>query len=200
MKTRRESIGSALSLLLNPSFIAGLFFVVLAARFEPTTTAAVVAASIAVVFSVVIPIASLVLLVRIGRLSTVEMRVRSERGPVYLICAVSYAAAAALLLAAGASWPIWGCMALHVPNTLILMWLNRRWKVSIHTTTISGVCVAGLMFFGPTALPLGVVLGGAAWARWAAGAHTPAELARGVVLGSVMTAGGLAFLQSWFGG
>lgn len=195
MTRRRRPNAEWVSLVLNPSFLTGIFFVVLAWHFEPSGRARWVAAGVAASFATLVPIAALFVLVAAGRLSDVEMRQREERGAVYLTCLISYVLGTLLLVAVGTSWPIWGFMALHVPNTLVVMLLNRRWKVSVHTTVISGLCAAGVIFFGPVAWPALGLLVLAAWARWASGAHTVRELVSGALLGAVSVPLGLAGLR-----
>jgi len=158
------------------------------------------AAGTAVTFATLVPIASLFALVATGKLSDVEMRMRSERNVVYGVCLTSYAVGALLLVAIGSSWPLWGFMALHVPNTIVLSLLNCRWKVSLHTTIIAGLCAAGIAFFGHEAVPALLLLPLAAWGRWAAGAHSRRELLTGAVLGAVSAPAGIALLRFLAGG
>ena len=188
------------SLALNPAVLTGVFFVILAWQFEPTTTAALWASGIAVTFVTVMPIASLFALVALGKLTDVEMRIRSERDVVYGVCLVSYVVGTVLLIVIGASWQVWGFMALHVPNTIIMSLLNRRWKVSIHAATIAGVCAAALVFFGSAAAPALLLLPIAAWGRWAAGAHSKTELITGAAFGMISAPAGIAFLRFLVGG
>jgi hypothetical protein len=183
------------SLALNPSLLTGAFFLMLAWRFEPTTITRLRAGGTAFAFATLVPIASLFALVAAGRLSDVEMRIRSERNVVYGICLASYALGALLLLAIGSSWPLWGFMALQVPVTAMLAVLNHRWKVSIHATAIAGLCAAGVMFFGRWAAPALLLLPLAAWGRWAAGAHSGRELLTGAALGAASAPAGIALLR-----
>lgn len=188
------------SLLLNPSLLTGIFFVMLSWRFEPTTAERLRASGIAVTFATLLPVASLFALVKAGKLSDVEMRLRDERHTVYNVCLASYALGAVLLVLGRSSWPVWGFMALHVPNTLVLSVLNRRWKISIHTTVIAGLCAAGIVFFGWGAAPALLLLPVAAWGRWAAGAHSRRELLGGVALGMVASTAGIMLLRHIVGG
>ena len=195
-----RSPADLVSLALNPSLLTGVFFVVLAGRFETTTAARLMIAATAATFATLVPIASLFALVAAGRLSDVEMRIRQERDVVFGVCLASYALGALTLVVLGASWPVWGFMALHVPNTLVLSLLNRRWKVSIHTTVIAGLGATAIFFMGWEAAPALVLLPLAAWGRWAAGAHSPLELAAGALFGSVTVSLGLALLRLAAGG
>ena len=128
------------------------------------------------------------------------MREQDERGTVYLACAASYVAGAATLFSVGTTWPVWGLVGLHAPSALVLAALNRRWKVSIHTAGLAGLMAAGLVLFGTAALPLIVVPLVGGWARWAARAHSFAELAWGAAIGFVLTGGGMFGLRLLEGG
>lgn len=191
----RQAVPRIVSLLLNPSLLTGVFFVILSWRFEPTPADRLRAAGVSLTFATLLPIASLFALVRMGKISDVEMRIRAERHTVYRICLASYALGALLLVLSESSWPVWGFMALHVPNTILLSALNRRWKISIHATVIAGLCAAGVMFFGWEAAPALLLVPVAAWARWAAGAHSGRELLSGVVLGSIASPAGIVLLR-----
>jgi len=137
-----------------------------------------------VVFTMLVPLGILFALQAVGQLSDIEMRVRSERTRVYLCCAASYSLGLWLFIALGTAWPLTALMALLLPSALVLALLNQWWKVSIHTTTLAGLATLGIGVFGTAALPFVLVVPLAAWARWAAGAHTPGELLTGIVVGA----------------
>jgi hypothetical protein len=183
----RLRISDVVSLLLNPSLMTGVFFCALAARFEPRGAARLAHDAIAVVFAGLLPVGLIFVLMARGRLSDAEMSVRAERERNFLLCVACYAAGTILLLASRAPWPLWGLMALHVPNTLVLVAANRRLKVSIHTMVLTSLFVASILFFGLRAAPLGLLVLVSAWARWDAGNHSPAELACGIAIGGLMT-------------
>jgi len=194
-ETAGSPIGDAISLALNPSLWGGVFVAFLAFRFEPTGGARWLAASLGFVFVALVPVGLLFALKAAGHLSDVEMRDQGERGAVYLACAASYTVGAIALYWLDATWPVWGLVGLHAPYALVLAALNRRWKVSIHTTGLAGLAAAGWVLFGAAALPLVVipVIGG--WGRWAARAHSLAELTWGAAIGFVLTGGGLLGLR-----
>jgi len=184
-------VADVLSLLLNPTAITGGFFLVLARRFEPGGPHRWLVGGTAVVFATLLPLGVLFVLRATGRLSDIEMRIRSERTGVYLWCSASYLAGLALLLAINAAWPLTALMALLLPGALALTLLNLRWKVSIHATTLAGLAVLALVLFGYGASPFALLVPLAWWARWAAGAHTSGELLAGTVLGAASAAVGI---------
>jgi hypothetical protein len=196
----RIRVADAVSLAFNPSVWSGGFVACLAAVFCPPGAGRWVAGALGFGFVGLVPVGLLFVLRALGRLSDVEMRIRSEREVVYLACAVSFAVGAVALRAVGAAWPVWGLVALHVPYALVLAAVNRRWKVSIHTAGLAGVFAAGLVLFGVRAWPLAAALLVGGWARWAAGAHSLGQLAAGAAIGFVLTGGGLLLLRLLVGG
>jgi hypothetical protein len=189
---------NVVSLALNPSVLTGVFFGVLAAGFAlPGRRLDLFIACL--LFATVLPVGSLFVLHALGHLSDIEMRVRTERGLVYLVCLASYLAGTVVLVLMRAPWQLWGMMSLHLPTTAMLALLTRTSKVSVHTMVIAGICGAAVVFFGPSALPGLALLPIAAWARWAAGAHSIAELVTGATLGMTLSGGGAWLLSSLLG-
>jgi hypothetical protein len=193
-------ISDVVSAFLNPSVLTGVFFCLLAARREPPGASRVVHSILGVAFTAAIPVGLLFLLKALGRLSDVEMRTRSERSLDYGLCAAGYAIGAGLLWITGAPWPLWGLLALHVPNTLVLIIFNRKLKVSIHTMVLTSLSVAALMFLGGAWAPVGLLVPAAAWARWDAGNHSVKELLWGILIGGLLTPIEIIALQAAFGG
>jgi len=200
LQGRRLRLSDVLSLMLNPSMLTGVFFCFLAVKFESPGYHRLVYASLSIVFTSLVPIGLLFVLKARGQLSDVEMSIRSERDRVYGLCAAGYGIGAVLLLIGGASWPLWGFLAWHVPNTLILIAFNRRLKVSIHTMVLTSLFIGILMFFGKPTAPLGLLILAAAWARWDADSHSPAELIWGVAIGGLLSSVEIRLLQIAFGG
>lgn len=195
MSAGRLRTADLVSIALNPSAWGGLFVAFLALHFEPPGAERWVAAVLGFAVVAAVPVGLLFLLKAVGRLRDVEMRDRTQRGVVYLACAGSYAVGAATLAAIGSSWPVWGLVAVQTPEALALAWVNRRWKVSIHSAGLAGVLAAALVLFGDKALVLAPLLFAGAGARWAAGAHRWVELALGAVIGFSLTWGGLCALR-----
>ncbi len=201
MRTRdgRGRVADVVSLACNPSLWGGAFVAFLALRLGAPGPARWLAAGLGFAFVGAIPVAQLFVLRALGRLRDVEMAVRAERGLVYAASGASYALGAALLLLVRAPWPVWGLVAAHLPATLVLALLNHRSKVNIHAAGLGGIVAAGLILFGAGAWPLALVLLAGAWGRWAAGAHTPGELAAGASVGMVATGLGLIVVR-WLAG
>jgi hypothetical protein len=195
MTGTRHRAADRLSLALNPSVWSGAFVAFLALHFEPPGVERWVAATLGFAAVAAVPVGLLFLLTALGQLDDVEMRDRSQRGVVYLACAGCYAAGAAVLVAIGSTWQVWGLVAVQAPAALALAAVNRRWKASIHAAGLSGILAAALLLFGPRALLLAPLPIAGAWARWKAGAHRGIELALGAAIGFGLTWAGLSGLR-----
>jgi nucleoside-diphosphate-sugar epimerase len=200
LRHHRLRVSKILSLLLNPSVMTGVFFCLLAAKFEPPGSSRVFSAVISVIFTSLVPVGMLFVLKASGKLSDVEMSIRSERDRVYWLCTAGYGLGVGLLLLSGASWPLWGLLAWHIPNTLVLIVFNRWLKVSVHTVVLTSLYMGALMFLGTLTAPTGVLVLAAAWARWDAGNHSIAELMLGMLIGGVLTPIEIYALRTAFGG
>lgn len=199
LKSGRLRVSDVVSLVLNPSLLTGVFFCILAARVEPAGLRRFGLAALAFAFASLLPVGILLALKARGTLSDVEMSVRTERDRVYRLCAAGYAVGAGVLFLAGASWPLWGLMAWHVPNTFVLALANRVLKVSIHAMVLMYLWTAALIFLGRSAALLGPVVLVAAWARWDAGNHSPRELVLGAAIGGILGPAEISVLRSVFG-
>ena len=182
--------------MTNPSLLSGFFFVALAKSFVPVGSRLLVAL-VGAGFASMVPILAVIALRNAGLVTDLALRKRTERPVVYATCVLVYAIGATLLVTIGAPWQVWGVMVLHLPTMAFLSVMTRRAKISIHTTGVAALWSASLILWGPVALPLGVVLAAAAWARWALGAHTRHELATGALLGLVSTGPGLLLLRTF---
>jgi hypothetical protein len=200
LQGQRLRFSDIVSLGLNPSVMTGVFFCFLAGKFEPPGFGRFAHAALSVLFTSLIPVGLLFVLKARGKLSDVEMHIRSERDRVYLLCAACYGLGAGILFVTGASWPLWGFLAWHVPNTILLIAVNRRLKVSIHTMVLTSLYVGVLIFYGTRLAPVGILILAAAWARWDAGNHSWAELLCGMLIGGVLSPIEISLLQKAFGG
>ena len=192
-------VSDVVSLVLNPSLLTGIFFCFLATKVEPLGIQQPAMGLLAFVFATLVPVGILFALKARGALSDVEMSIRTERERVFGLCAAGYAVGAALLYLAGATWQMWGLLAFHVPNTILLAWMNRTLKVSIHTMVLSYLWMAAMSLLGSATAPLGLLVPVAGWARWAAGNHSVPELLVGAGIGITLAPLEIAALRMFLG-
>jgi membrane-associated phospholipid phosphatase len=86
-----------------------------------------------------------------------------------------------------------GLMFCYVTNTIVVLLITRRWKISIHTTAIANPLVAIVYQFGWMALPILGLVPLVGFARVKMGRHDVLQVAAGGLLGILMTALQLTF-------
>ncbi|ALT69080.1 hypothetical protein [Methanobrevibacter millerae] len=73
-------------------------------------------------------------------------------------------------------------------NTFIVMIITTRWKISIHTTGLSGPVCALIILLGPVGAVFGLIYPVLIWSRVTLKKHTMAQAIAGGVQGFVLTA------------
>lgn len=150
--------------------------------------------SIFVIFGMLLPISFLVWQLRRGHITDLDVQVREQRKAVMLVtiagCAITWIlmvignAPSVLKLMVGATTLQW----------LTIFAITMRWKVSVHSTSATGMTMIILHVFGLSAAPIVFSIPLIAWSRVKLKHHTPAQTLVGILLGIVVF--GLAILIS----
>jgi hypothetical protein len=136
-----------------------------------------------------IPLAYILIGMRKGWVSDLELSHREERPRFILVSFSSDLLALAVLWLGGAPRMIWTLALVYACLGVTMFTISNFWKISLHLVTVSGFSTLLVYVFGPGAwwtfssLPL------VAWARLHRKKHTPAQLLAGAVLGATITAG-----------
>ena len=145
-----------------------------------------------------IPLAYLVIGLRYGWVSDMEMTQRSER-PRFILISLSSDVLALLVL-----------LFLHGPHLLsvivltyfclaiTMLTISRFWKISLHMAGVGGFSTALLFVFGIPMLWVFLSLPLVAWARLHRRKHTPAQLVIGAIAGILMTILTFGLIRTWF--
>ena len=75
----------------------------------------------------------------------------------------------------------------YAVNTFIVMLITTKWKISIHTTGLTGPVAALIMLLGPIGALVGLLYPILIWSRFTLKKHTMAQAIAGGVFGLVMT-------------
>lgn len=197
-----HSIAQGLSYVLYPLFVPTYGMVLFCFAFSRQTVAlpwawSLIAISGTFLLTCVLPLTAILLLMKSGQVSSLQIENASERTMPYVYASVGFACWAYLLI-----------RILHAPLSLnmiavgatvaiiIVALINRRWKISAHLTGFGGL-VGGVMSYY---ISVGVVPSWGAMSAWLGGtlilmyarlylhAHTPAQVAAGWLLGLSCTA------------
>jgi hypothetical protein len=159
---------------------------------------------IGLVFFVLIPLGYLLWLLRRGYVATLEVRDRARRTRPLLVGQVSSLAAVGVLWHVGATAGplVVAVAACVVLNMLLLLVINLRWKISVHTAALAGFASTLLFVLltpwagldAQAAGRLSPALAGGLllllpllmWARVHVGAHTRGQVLGGALFGLVL--------------
>lgn len=152
----------------------------------------IVSMIVVAVLTALVPTAAILALIKLGRAKDVSLSSRSERVIPYIVGIVCYIATALFLKSIGA--PDW-LYVFYVGAALaaaVAYFITYRWKISAHSSAVSGVASAllwmglhGLLIAGPLYWITGSILlcGLVGTSRLILGRHTLAQVLAGYALG-----------------
>jgi hypothetical protein len=144
------------------------------------------------VFIVVGPILPLSTMVLLGKI-TIDVENRRDRPLLYFAAILVYSAGAII------NWFFldYAMMVLAIAYAAVtsaIALISLFWKVSAHSAGVAGPITGIIWVFGPVFLPLWLLAGLVAWARWREGLHDIAQLLVGIITAILVTAGVYWFL------
>jgi len=205
-RSRAYRTARAVSYLLNPLVFPPIGLALVHAHAGPPPAgaallAALVTLAVGAVFYCFVPLGYIVRLVRSGAAESLEVRDRITRLRPLAVSIASYAVGAVALAATvdGPARPLILTFAVAFPlNTIGLLAITRRWKISLHLSSLAGfVAVQGYAAWTlPAAGALTLSAASVAlllpllpllmWARVRSGAHTPAQVVAGAAYGALV--------------
>jgi len=143
--------------------------------------------AIAIIFGATIPIILVVAMYLLKKISDIHIATREQRYLPFCLTIISFVIGTTLLwYITGLGW-LTVVLASYSINTLVVMLINFRWKISIHATSIGGIVAAFTMLGGWMAAPLLSIVGLVTWARVHLKAHTTGQVLVGSLLGFFFT-------------
>ena len=112
---------------------------------------------------------------------------REDRFIPLIVGVVSYFIGFIISYLSGASNFITVLILCYTVNTFIVMLITTKWKISIHTTGLSGPVAALIMLLGPIGALFGLLYPILIWSRLTLKKHTMAQALAGGIFGFVMT-------------
>ncbi len=186
-----NGLAYALSHLFSPAGVAFVLFTFL----SQLTTGHWRAGVAGVVWYGVIPAAVMLYLKRSGRLLELYDPEPGQRRWILRVGVVWYAIGYAVLSLMAAPGVILWCAASFCGGALLVTIINGYWKISIHSVGVGGGLLVLMVAGGWGLWPAGVAAALVAWARLRLGAHSPAQVAAGLALGTVQSWGLLALYE-----
>jgi membrane-associated phospholipid phosphatase len=177
---------SVISLVFNPAVTAAFTFLILLYPLQSVQTFLFLLAT-CVTFGTIIPLMMMYQLTKRGLISDFDVSVRQERTKPFLGGAASYLAGGCALFLFKAPTIIIALMLCYAGNTLIMLLITLRWKISIHASGVAGPTTALIYSLGAWAAGFFILLIPVGWARVQLKAHTPWQIFAGALVAAIAT-------------
>ncbi len=138
------------------------------------------------IFGAFLPITtSLILIMKMHTDMDITDRTKRTLPLFFAVC--SYLVGFIVLLSIGAPALTTALMLIYSFNTLIILFINLSWKISIHTMGVAGSTVALTYLFGFPGLLFGLLIPLVMWSRVILKKHTISQVLVGGIAGIILT-------------
>ena len=182
--TRR--FAQIVSFFAQAPFISIPVFILLCMQAD-TTSDAVLFSFISILFATVIPMVAVVVISKRTGNEDGDIVRKEDRMVPLAIGVGSYLFGTSILLMMDSPRIVWVAMLCYCVNTVVVMLITTRWKISIHAIGCVGPSMALAYVFGWQGGLLILLLPVVMFCRYVLRKHTPAQLAAGALLGLVLT-------------
>ena len=195
-------LSAVFSPILSPTFVfAGALWITPLAEASERTR--LISALGVFLITAMIPLATIIVLMRLGKVSDTAITDRRQRTLPFIVAILSYVGAA--LYIRGIHGPVWVTLFFlgAAAAATCALAINTRWKISAHATSMAGMTTFyvwltthGLCLYGMLPWISGCVLlcGAVGTARLVLDKHTPAQVYAGWALGAACCTVFLSFL------
>jgi len=177
---------SVISGIFNPAVTAAFTFLILLYPMQSIQTFLMLMAT-CVTFGTMIPLVMMLQLTKSGVISDFNVSERKERTRPFVGAAASYLAGGGVLLLMKAPIIIIALMLCYAGNTVIMLLITLRWKISIHASGVAGPTTALVYSIGTWAAVFFILLIPVGWARMQLKAHTPWQILVGALVTAIAT-------------
>jgi membrane-associated phospholipid phosphatase len=177
----------AITEALQPPITVALLLL-LSPAMEPGFPGTVWFGAVAVLFVCVLPLAAVVVLVRMGKVTDHHVSDRRQRFPVLAMSVVSLLAGLGVLLAINAPYSVIVVVLAIVGGVVVLAVISLFWKISGHAGAIALTTVITVLILGAPWIPLLLLIPAVGWSRVVLRAHTVAQVVAGALVGGGVTA------------
>jgi membrane-associated phospholipid phosphatase len=147
--------------------------------------------SISLLFATISPIFLIITWSKLKKIDR-DYTIKETRNYPLLIMVIIYFIGSLILWVMKANPLSISLMLCYAFNTLIVFFINLKWKISVHSMGISGPTTA-ILFFSPLGFILGLLGPIVMWSRTTLKKHTTKQVLAGSILGYVLT-----FIQIYF--
>ncbi len=202
-KILKKSVSYKIARLISTVFVPPSFTILLftyfALKYEDDPGKILATILTAFIFGFTLQIILFISLRKRGIIADLDVSDKEERTKPFLISIVFYLAGLLVLISAGINIVSIGFWFCYISNTLIVILINKVWKISVHATGAAGPAAALTYAAGTGGLLLVPVIIAVGWSRVKLKCHNPAQVAAGVIFGFCSTYAQIYFIYRWFG-
>jgi len=181
----RESLAKAVTLLMNAPLLAVATFVYI--YLTDTTGPSPMVLITAIFFSGILPVLIIFIQRRSGIVKEMMINERDERTKPFLGAISSYVLGLLALFYLEAPVAMVYLMSCYLVNSLFMMIITLRYKISIHASGVAGPATFLVYQYGVRLWPLTLVMVVVGWARLELKMHTVGQVAWGVLVTVLLT-------------
>ena len=185
--TKRIRIARYVSHILAPATISLPFIWLVAFYQAQDQLTALIYACITLFFLSVGPLLYIIIGVRLGKLSDIDVSRRSQRAGPFMFGIVSVMIGWLVLALTNGPRNLQTVMIITVFSGIIMMVITFWWKISMHASSLGGVATMLTVLYGAVMLPLFVLLVFVSWSRVVLRRHTVTQVIAGSLAGIVLS-------------
>ena len=182
-----KKIARIISTVFVPPSFTLIFFTALSFSLEKTFQKSLVMILVALIFGFFAPIILFVFMRKNGKLVDIDASVKEERTVPFLIAEIFYLIGLLILIFYKIniiSIAFWFC---YISNTLIIIFINKYWKISVHAMGAAGPAAAFILLFGWIGLFMFIVVALVGWSRIKLKCHSISQVMAGALFGFMST-------------
>ena len=185
--TKRIRIARHVSNILAPATISLPFILLVAFYQAQDKLSALIYACITLFFLSVGPLLYILIGVRLGKLSDIDVSRRTQRFRPFTFGIVSAMIGWLILTLTNGPRTLQTVMIITVFSGIIMMVITLWWKISMHASSLGGVATMLTVLYGAVMLPLFVLLVLVSWSRVVLRRHTVPQVIAGSLAGIVLS-------------
>jgi len=192
-------IARLISVLFVPPSFTIIIFTIFAFVLEQNQVNSFILISTAMVFGFILPVIMFAAFRRKGLIADIDAKIKEERTFPFTLSVVFYILGLLILIYYRIniiSIAFWFC---YISNTLLVVIINKSWKISAHMMGVSGPFAALVYVFGLTALPFLVLFILIGWSRIKLECHNLSQVLAGAFLAFISTYIQMYFIIKYFG-
>ena len=182
-----NKIARIISTVFVPPSFTLIFFTALSFSLEKTFQKSLVMILVALIFGFFAPIILFVFMRKNGKLVDIDASIKEERTVPFLIAEIFYLIGLLILIFYKIniiSIAFWFC---YISNTLIIIFINKYWKISVHAMGAAGPAAAFILLFGWIGLFMFIVVALVGWSRIKLKCHSISQVMVGALFGFMST-------------